>query len=33
MSESPIIDIGANLTHPDLHPNIRQIIQQMDVLI
>jgi len=30
MSESPIIDIGANLTHPDLYPNIKQILQQMD---
>ena len=29
MSESPIIDIGANLTHPDLYPNIKKIIQHM----
>lgn len=30
ISTSPIIDIGANLTHPDLYPNIKEIINQMD---
>ncbi len=30
MSKSPIIDIGANLTHPDLYPKINQIIHKMD---
>ena len=30
MPKSPIIDIGANLTHPDLYPDIKKIIRQME---